>query len=623
MASRRPALEPSPRWARWLAAVALLALAALVLAREGAALNRRLGEPPLSELVGMQPVLEATLADGPFPAEPAATRYLDLPGGWASERASAPSLLVFVDGAPLPFRRRPTDIAGELAYYDATTNRLRLALRCPPGVACRQVRVFAREGAFEAALALRRMLRSPATLLRAAPLALGSGLWLMLAARRWGPRHALPVALGVVAAVAPLALGLAATPWSTLALAVSLALLGGPILSEAWRHGRQRWSALSSGARVAVGSGLILIVVLAPLASLVFPVYLAAPPSASDHAAYLRLAQDPDLLPHFFYPLLVAALAGFSADLGPLSCAARGVLTGLVILKLGISLAFAHELLMRAGSRLSLAAAAGFATTLFLVAPLANWWQFPNVYLGQLSPTIWHNPTVIASLPFAVAAFWLLGQGERPTRLQIVGCLMLGLSVLAKPNFALAFLPTLFLLFLLGRLDRSALLLGVAATLPILGWQYQHWSAFGVTRLATTGIITLQPLEVWRLFSPHPLASLLLSIAFPLAVALFARRDARQREALVAAWLLTAIATAQFALLAEAGGRWRHGNYYWGTVPAVYILFLVSLCELSSPRPLAGGRKSGFWACWILLGLHVASGVLFYVRSLLGHGYRA
>jgi hypothetical protein len=179
-------------------------------------------------------------------------------------------------------------------------------------------------------------------------------------------------------------------------------------------------------------------------------------------------------------------------------------------------------------------------------------------------------------------------------------------------------------LLLLRRFDRSSFLISAGATLPVLAWQFQNWSAAGDARPALSAIGALRPLEVWNVFSPHPLASLLLSIAFPLAVALFAFRDARQSHALVVAWLIAGVAIAQFALLAEPGEWWRHGNYYWGTVPALYILFLVSLCELCSPsRPVLGGRRAGRWACWILLGLHVASGILFYVRSLLGYGYRA
>jgi hypothetical protein len=428
----------------------------------------------------------------------------------------------------------------------------------------------------------------------------------------------------VTAAVAPFVLESTATPLAPLAFAASLALLGAPMLGAGFRRCRDRWSAWPDSARLAAGSAAILVIVFAPLTAPVFPSYLAAPPSASDHAAYLRLAQDPTLLPHAFYPILVALAAGFSNDLESLSRASLVVLTALVLLKLGISLAFAHELLNRVGSRLSLAAAAGLAFVLFVVAPLPNWWQFPRILLGQLSPTIWHSPTAIASLPFAVGAFWLLARASRAKlEIQIAGSAMLLLSLLAKPNFALAFLPAAFLLALAGRFDRRAFFLCAALTLPVLGWQYQHWSEFGVTRAATSGILTFQPLEVWRLFSPDPFASLVVSLAFPLAVVLLVRGQSRLPDVFAAAWLLTAIAVAQFALLAEGGNRWRHGNYYWGTVPALYILFLVSLCELVGFRADSSGRRTAQRACWLLLGVHVASGVLLYVRSLLGHGYRA
>jgi hypothetical protein len=347
-----------------------------------------------------------------------------------------------------------------------------------------------------------------------------------------------------------------------------------------------------------------------------------------DHGVHLRLVQafaaGGPLLPHFAYQLLVALAAGFSIDLDELRHAAQAVLALLVLAKLALSLGLARALLARVGSRLTPAAALLLALALFFVAPLPNWWRPADIYLGQLSPTVWHNPTVIAALPLAVAAFWaFLLPPLRRARDEGVAGLLLALSVLAKPNFALAFLPTAALLRLLGRgrlaQKLAALILLSAPAVLALGWQYHQALATGLT-VAGEGVLAVQPLEVWQGFSPHPLVSALVSLAFPLAVAVLAWRGARLGRALAAAWLLALVAVAQFALLAEPGPRLDDGNYYWGVVPAVYLLFLVSACELlareEEPAPEAGRRASrrARLACWAILALHAASGVWLYLR---------
>jgi hypothetical protein len=255
----------------------------------------------------------------------------------------------------------------------------------------------------------------------------------------------------------------------------------------------------------------------------------------------------------------------------------------------------------------------------FFAAPLPNWWRVENVYLGQLSPTVWHNPTAIAALPLAVATFWaFLLPAARSRRHDLLVGVLLAASVAAKPNFALAFLPAATLLRLWPpRRPLARELAGIATlaapALVLLAWQYHHALASGL-EAPGRGLLGVRPLEVWSDYSPHPLASALLSLAFPLAVAQFAARSARHGRALAAAWLLTLLAVAQFALLAEPEPKLSHGNYYWAVVPALYLLFLVCACELLAERALSARGRLARLGCWALLALHAASGVWFYAR---------
>ncbi len=341
-----------------------------------------------------------------------------------------------------------------------------------------------------------------------------------------------------------------------------------------------------------------------------------------DHGLHARFAQQlltqGRLLPHFAYHLLVAVGAGLSTEMSDLLLAARFVLPLLVLAKIALSLGLARSLTARAGAPLGPAAALGLAVALFFIAPLPKWWRTENIYLGQLSPTVWHNPTVIALLPLAVASFWaFVSAGARSWRGELRSGALLAASVTAKPNFALAFLPAAALLRLSHErpfaraLARIALL--SAPAVAVLAWQYRQALALGLEARGQ-GVVELQPLEVWGIYSPNPLASTLVSLAFPLAVAAFAVRDARQRGPLAAAWLSAAVAIAQFALLAEPEPKLGDGNYYWGVVPTLYLLFLVSACELLAPRPLSRGRRVVRAGCWALLAAHAASGVVLYAH---------
>jgi len=254
-----------------------------------------------------------------------------------------------------------------------------------------------------------------------------------------------------------------------------------------------------------------------------------------DHGLHVRFAQrllsQHVLLPHFVYHVLVALAAGFSPETADLLLAARVVLSLLVLAKLAVALGFARGLQARAGASLQPAQALVLAVAFFFVAPLPKWWRTENIYLGQLSPTVWHNPTAIAALPLAVVVFWLFVRmrAERPVDDLKLGAL-LALSIAVKPNFALAFLPAAALLRLVWRdrpFAKEALGLAclAAPSLLVLAWQYRQALALGLEARGE-GMVTVQPFEVWGIYSPNPLASTLVSLVFPLAVVAVAIRHA-------------------------------------------------------------------------------------------------
>jgi len=367
---------------------------------------------------------------------------------------------------------------------------------------------------------------------------------------------------------------------------------------------RAAWPAAFAAATVLLGAA----------AASRFEAYLARPDL--DHGLHLaytqRLVADGALQPHFLYHLLVAAASGGSRDFGRLDHAAVAVLTLFALARVALALAFVRSLTTAALAPLRAGPALALGVALFFVAPLPKPWRPFDIYLGQLSPTVWHNPTVITLTPLALAAFWAFvgSAARRQGRHDASSGILLALSALAKPNFALAFAPAVSLLRLRRPLSLAVLL---GPTLAVLGWQLYHARSIALALAPWAGsLLAIQPLEVWRAYSPHPLVSALVSLAFPLAAQAAVGRDARHPRALAAAWLVTAAAIAEFALLAEPGPRLWDANYYWGVVPATFILFVVCAAELLAPRDAAAPRAALRRTAWALLVAHAASGVFLW-----------
>ncbi len=210
--------------------------------------------------------------------------------------------------------------------------------------------------------------------------------------------------------------------------------------------------------------------------------------TVADHDVHVRFVQrgiEQGIWPaHFLFQLLIYCLSGFSDSFANLAWAALVLLTACLIAKAWLS----YGLLVRNSPRLPAAPfddACGWSHTTVLVlvtmalllsAPLMRPWSANRIYLGQISPNIWHNPTSILCWPLVIMLFFAADAFLRSGRLwQLVAIGSLAaLGVLAKPNYFLAFAPV-FGLLALRRFGISWLwLLSQLTLLPtvmLLFWQ--------------------------------------------------------------------------------------------------------------------------------------------------------
>jgi hypothetical protein len=387
--------------------------------------------------------------------------------------------------------------------------------------------------------------------------------------------------------------------------------------------GADAGSAAGAGWQRAVPWALALAAAATALAILSRQVFSPLDPAGNSdfmqHAAFARsLCQGGGLPPHFLFELVVCGIADPLGGGHAFEHAAVAVATLAVVAKVVLT----YRRLREVGE---VGTASLAALGMLFAMPLFNWWKFPRVYLGQISPNVWHNPTAIAVLPLAMLLFSAASKmtiTDRPRRLAGAGALTL-LNGLTKPNYLLALLPCWLALLAdrAVRLPRSGvprsgqtrwrrLAIVVAAVMApvagLLAWQARRFAAGG-------GGVEIAPLAVWHLYSPNIPASILLSLAFPLGVLVLHWKIARRQAPLVLAWSVLLVAVLQMALLAERGPRRPHANFFWGAYAANYLLFVESAALLAGAP-----RSTRTTLAWGLLAAHAAAGMVYAGLAVAG-----
>ena len=307
------------------------------------------------------------------------------------------------------------------------------------------------------------------------------------------------------------------------------------------------------------------------------------------------------------------------------------------------------------GSGLSLAGTAFFTLILSLSAAIFVPWFNEKPYLGQGSPNPWHNPTTIMVRPIALLIFVLVmgeclrvqrggfrkGQGLKIWK-GILIAILLVLSNLSKPSFVQVFYPAIFLLMFLWLFVYRfrnfplgmQLLVCCLPSVGLMGMQFLS-AFYGTTNSDSAGVV-IAPFKVAGLYTPNIAISTLLVLAFPLLLALcsIARRVFDWTDAF--AWLMLLAGMAEKFLLAEGGSRFYHGNFSWGYIIGLYLLWFVSVRDYAAwycvkrDGGATGIGSSGaakffgflfFILCGILLLLHLISGIYYlYYLIVLGNG---
>lgn len=249
-------------------------------------------------------------------------------------------------------------------------------------------------------------------------------------------------------------------------------------------------------------------------------------------------------------------------------------------------------------------------------------------YLGSFTPTIWHNSTTIAVVPFALVLFLVsvqqIKQFAWPRLILISGLIILNLLI--KPSYLFVYVGALpFTYLVTRRISRDIFLQALPFFMAIVFIFLQKTMIYGTPQVYSDSSIELGFLDVyqsWHDLQMAPLvifftASVVTSIAFPIYV-LYKKGLKKTDTSFIFAWISVIGALAIFIFVTETDTRADHGNFMWQVFISVFILFVVSVAKSYKELTARSWKPNLFQ---ILFALHLFMGGLYILRLFVYPSY--
>lgn len=259
-----------------------------------------------------------------------------------------------------------------------------------------------------------------------------------------------------------------------------------------------------------------------------------------------------------------------------------------------------------------------------IVAPILLFTLDQRLIIGYINPNLWHNPTYTLVKPFALwIFFFVIDYWDKPItfRRWISLAVMTGLSILAKPNFILAFLPALFVTLVIQTHSLKKLSWGMlsAMTIPaviLLLYQYSMSSA------ASGNQFFLIPFKA-ALYSAgswiNMIVFYLLSILFPFLVGIFSFNKVMDKFEFQLVWMNFVVAFLTWILFVELPYM-SSLNFGWGLNLALFLLFTYSIGWLLRNPWWVKKRDWKTALTGVALGMHFLSGVVYTLITIIHPG---
>lgn len=247
-------------------------------------------------------------------------------------------------------------------------------------------------------------------------------------------------------------------------------------------------------------------------------------------------------------------------------------------------------------------------------------------YLGKFTPTIWHNSTSIAAIPFSLLLFlkaidWLKKD-------QISGTWVIQILAVAvlfiKPSFLFCFIPVFPVFSFLAKGVRSPFFkssLLISFSLLALIWveKYLIYSFDPIVVQDYTSLeqpqIKIQPFKIWLHYAFEPIWDFISSFLLSLVFFVFWGKQAFKKVDFSFSFALLIVALLIFFLFSETGFRQWHANFYW-QIPITLLIHQVLMTKfvLELPKNPNGKLELSRVLFWIVLIAQIACGISYWAR---------
>jgi hypothetical protein len=207
---------------------------------------------------------------------------------------------------------------------------------------------------------------------------------------------------------------------------------------------------------------------------------------------------------------------------------------------------------------------------------------YSRIYMGSGSPAVWHNVTLLAVKPFALmSVFFTISYFNTKQPMFFLAALVVTLiSIFAKPNYIIVFLPSLVVYVLLKRyFSRQQLLFALTLILFSVAILIFQFISLQKNNSESGTSIIFDFLGVWSIYTPSVFISILMALGLPLLITLFNYRSVKENEYIKFTWLLVIFSTILFSCFAESGKRYSDGNFSWSWMISLSLIYIFTLIE--------------------------------------------
>ena len=207
---------------------------------------------------------------------------------------------------------------------------------------------------------------------------------------------------------------------------------------------------------------------------------------------------------------------------------------------------------------------------------------YSRIYMGSGSPSVWHNVTLLTVQPLALLSvfFTIKFFASDSLKYFVVAVLVTIVSIFAKPNFIIVFLPSLVVYMLLKKyFDKRQLqfaLITILFSVAILAYQLMSLQE---SNSKDGGSMIFDFLGVWSIYTPSVVVSILFALGLPFLITLFNYQSVKKNEYIKFTWLLVLFSTILFACFAESGKRYSDGNFSWSWMISLSLIYIFTIIE--------------------------------------------